>query len=81
MKVSVGDAKNRLSELLKAVEKGETITVCRHGKPIADIVRTKMSSGMKRKLGTGRGEVTFADPDWWKPMSDEEADAFISGQY
>jgi hypothetical protein len=21
------------------------------------------------------------DPDWWKPMTDEEADAFLDGRY
>ena len=35
----------------------------------------------KRKLGAGRGSVTFLSDDWNKPMSDEEADAFWVGSW
>jgi hypothetical protein len=35
----------------------------------------------KRKLGTGRGKIEIMDPDWWKPMSGREAEAFVSGRY
>jgi prevent-host-death family protein len=37
MKVSVAEAKNRLPELIKAVEHGEPETICRLGTPVADI--------------------------------------------
>ncbi len=36
--VAVFEAKNRFSELLAAVEKGEEITITRHGTPIARLV-------------------------------------------
>jgi prevent-host-death family protein len=36
--VSIRDAKNRLTELARLVEKGERITVTRHGKPVFDLV-------------------------------------------
>jgi prevent-host-death family protein len=36
--VAVFEAKNRLSELLTAVEHGEEITISRHGCPVARIV-------------------------------------------
>ena len=36
MKVSVSEAKNKLTQLLRQVEKGERVTICRHGVPIAD---------------------------------------------
>ena len=36
--VAVFDAKNRLSELLAAVEQGEEITITRHGRPVARMV-------------------------------------------
>ena len=38
MKVSVADAKNKLPELIKAVEGGETVTIYRRGVPVVDIV-------------------------------------------
>ena len=45
MKVSVADAKNKLPELIKAVENGETVTICRRGVPTVDLVRTKEPVG------------------------------------
>jgi prevent-host-death family protein len=36
--VSIRDAKNRLTELAREVEDGETITVTRNGKPVFDLV-------------------------------------------
>jgi prevent-host-death family protein len=81
MKVSVADAKNRLSELIKAAEGGEPVTICRHGKPVVDLVRTASVEPGKREFGTLRGQVIEIDPDWWKPMTDEEADDFLEGRY
>jgi len=80
MKVSVADAKNKLPELIKAVENGETVTICRRGVPAVDIIRTKKPSRKKRKLGTLRGKIQILDVDWWKPMSDDEADASVEGR-
>ena len=81
MKVSVAEAKNRLPELIKAVEDGESVTICRRGTPVADLIPTKMAGENKPKFGTLRGKVIEIDPDWWKPMSDEEVDDFLEGRY
>jgi prevent-host-death family protein len=35
--VSVAEAKDRLAALLSAAEAGETITITRHGKPVAEL--------------------------------------------
>lgn len=80
MKVSVAEAKNKLPALIRAAEDGEPVTICRRGTPVVDIVRTKQSTGRKRKLGTLRGQIQIFDPNWWKPMTNEEADAFIEGR-
>lgn len=81
MKVSVADAKNKLPELIKAVEDGETVTICRRGVPVADIVRTSKPTRKPRKFGTLQGKIQIIDPDWWKPMTDEEVDDFLAGRY
>ena len=81
MQVSVADAKNKLPELIKAAEAGEPVTICRRGVPVVDIVRTKKPAGKKRKLGTLRGQIKIHDPNWWKPMTDEEVEDFIEGRY
>lgn len=81
MKVSLADAKNRLPELIKAVEDGESVTICRRGVPVADLIRTKATTAEKRRFGTFKGRIVINDPDWWKPMNDEEVDAFLDGRY
>ncbi len=80
MKVSVADAKNKLPELIKAVEDGEPVTICRRGVPVVDIVRTKKPAPQKRTLGALRGQIKILDPDWWKPMTDEEVEAFLGAR-
>jgi prevent-host-death family protein len=81
MKVSVADAKNKLPELIKAVEDGEPVTICRRGTPVVDIVRTKAPARKKPKFGTLKDKVVVHDPNWWKPMTEEEVDAFLEGRY
>jgi len=68
MQVSLTAAKNKLPELIKAVEDGLPVTICRRGLPVVDIVRTRDLNRRKRTLGTLRGKIQVLDPDWWKPM-------------
>jgi antitoxin (DNA-binding transcriptional repressor) of toxin-antitoxin stability system len=79
MRVSVADAKNKLPELIKAVEDGEPVTICRRGVPVVDIVRTHKPSRKKPLLGTLRGKIQILDPNWWKPMNDEEVENLFGG--
>jgi prevent-host-death family protein len=80
MQVSVADAKNKLPELIKAVEDGQPVTICRRGVPVVDIVRTKKPPRQKRTLGTLKGKIQVLDPNWWKPMADEEVADFLAGR-
>ena len=81
MKVSVADAKNRLPELIKAAEDGESVTICRRGKPVVDLVKTNVPNEGKREFGIFKDKIIEIDPDWWKPMTDEEVDDFLEGRY
>ncbi|HVH71143.1 MAG TPA: type II toxin-antitoxin system prevent-host-death family antitoxin [Candidatus Dormibacteraeota bacterium] len=81
MKISVAEAKNKLPKLIKKAENGERVTICRRGKPVADLVRTSKPTGKKPELGFLKGKKIVLDPDWWKPMTDEEVDAFLDGRY
>jgi prevent-host-death family protein len=80
MQVSVADAKNKLPELIKAVEDGQPVTICRRGVPVVDIVRTKKPTGKKRTLGTLKGKIQVLDPNWWKPMTADEVEGFLAGR-
>jgi prevent-host-death family protein len=69
MRVSIADAQSELSRLIKAVEDGEAVTICRDGVPVADLVRTKEADAGSRgnpKFGTMKGRIVIHDPDWWK---------------
>ncbi|HEX7362115.1 MAG TPA: type II toxin-antitoxin system prevent-host-death family antitoxin [Bryobacteraceae bacterium] len=82
MTVSVTEAKNRLTQLLTAVEKGERVTIERHGHVIAEIV--KPSAKKIAKFGTLKGIVHMTPERFHeatRPMTDEEADAFLEGRY
>ncbi len=81
MKVSVANAKDRLPELIKAVEGGEPVTICRRGKPVVDIVRTAKSIRERPKFGTLKHKVVIRDPHWWEPMEEKEVDALLEGRF
>ncbi|MFA7335907.1 MAG: type II toxin-antitoxin system prevent-host-death family antitoxin [Candidatus Obscuribacterales bacterium] len=80
MKISVADAKNKLADLIKAVEAGESVTICRRGVPVVDLVPTK-THGTKRPIfGSLKDRITINDVNWWKPMTEDEVESFVDGQ-
>ncbi len=78
MEVSIYEAKNNLSELVKRAEQGEEVILSRHGHPVVRLVKLPPKT---RELGLFRGQIKEVDPDWWKPMTEEEAEAFYRGDY
>jgi antitoxin (DNA-binding transcriptional repressor) of toxin-antitoxin stability system len=81
MRVSVSEFESRFLELLKMVEIGEKVTICRDDVPMAEMVRAQPPAPRgPRKFGTLNGRVVERDPDWWKAMSDQEAEDFINGK-
>jgi prevent-host-death family protein len=81
MDVTAAYAKANLPELLKAVERGERVTISRYNTPIADLVPTTAASKPARKFGTGKGRNLIIDPNWDKAIeTDEELEAFFKGE-
>lgn len=76
--VSIREAKNRLTELARRVEKGETVVVTRNGKPIIELVPHRPKGGFnfaavdefKRKHGIDR-IVTFVADDFDAPLPED----------
>ena len=81
MKVTAAFAKANLPDLLKAVERGECITISRYRKPVAVLSPAPDAAKPKRKLGTLRGKIKIIDPNWAAPLTDEEVEAFVEGRY
>jgi prevent-host-death family protein len=77
MKVGVASARNQLPKLIKQVEDGGAVTICHRGVPVVDLVPTKASTGEKPKFGTLKGRIEIHDPTRWKPMTEEELEAFL----
>jgi prevent-host-death family protein len=70
MKVGIKDAKNRLTELLREVEAGRTVTITRDGEPVVDLVKhIPRKKGLnweglrEYKLKHGIGQVVDYIPD------------------
>ncbi len=80
MNVSVTEAKNKLTQLLTAVERGERVTIERHGNIVAEIV--KSSAKRVPRFGTLQDVVQMTPEQFreaTRPMTEEEADAFMKG--
>jgi prevent-host-death family protein len=76
--VSIKDAKNRLTELARQVEKGETIVVTRNGKPVFDLVPHQPKRGLRldavdefKKRHGLRSIVTFIAEDFDAPLPED----------
>ena len=76
MDVSVAEARNRLTQLIRAVEDGESVVITRHGKPVAQLTRPPRSRRQVR-FGTMRGRIKMK-PGWDKPITLEQ---FLAGEF
>lgn len=82
MNVSVTEAKNKLTQLLAAVEQGERVTIRRHGRVIAELVQP--SARRLPTFGTLKGVVQMTPEQFdeaIRPMTAAEAEAFTQGRY
>jgi len=76
MQVNVHEAKSQLSKLIEKAMNGEEVVIAKAGKPMVKLTKVK-APGKKRNFGNFEGKWEEPDPDWWKPMTDEEAKAFL----
>jgi prevent-host-death family protein len=72
--VNTYEAKTRLSELLKRVEGGEDIVICRNGKAIARLVPAEPKS-REHLFGSAKGTFTLRE-DAFDPWPDDFLDSF-----
>jgi prevent-host-death family protein len=70
MDVSIAEAKNRLPELIRAMENGEQVIITRHGKPVAQISPAPPERRQIRWVAM-RDRVKLP-PGWDRPISEEE---------
>ncbi len=70
VRVSVAEARERLSELIEAARQGEIILISEAGLDVASLGPVPLKQ--KRQFGSARGLVTMAD-DFDAPLDDFEA--------
>jgi antitoxin (DNA-binding transcriptional repressor) of toxin-antitoxin stability system len=70
IKVNVHDAKTQLSRYLNRVEAGETLILCRHNIPIAEIRPIKAAPKKKRVFGLYDG--FGVSPAFFEPLPEDE---------
>ena len=75
MDVSIAEAKNRLTELIRTVEDGESIVITRHGKPVAQL-SPPPPDRRKVQLGGMKGRIQLL-PGWDAPI---ELDRLLEGE-
>jgi prevent-host-death family protein len=66
MEISVAEAKNHFSELLRSVTEGEKVVITRNGKPVAQLVPPPLDKRVVR-FGTLRGRIRLK-PGWDRPI-------------
>jgi prevent-host-death family protein len=74
MDVSIADAKNRLPELVRAVEDGEKVVITRHGRPVAQIAPPPPER-RKVRLGGMKDRIRLL-PGWDAPV---DLERFLEG--
>jgi prevent-host-death family protein len=75
MDVSTAEAKNRLPELIRAVEAGEQVIITRHGRPVAQLAPPPNGS-RKVRLGGWEDRIAFL-PGWDDPI---DPDRLLEGE-
>lgn len=78
MQFNVHEAKTQFSRLLDLVENGEEVVIARNGEPVAQLVRRKNGT---LQLGSGKDDTDPMTEDWWRAMTDDEAEAFLDGRW
>ncbi len=75
IRLNIHEAKTHLSRYLPALERGETIILCKRNVPIAEIRRLPAERREARPVGLMRG--AFAVPDtFFDPLPEEMLEAF-----
>lgn len=75
IKPNIHEAKNHLSRYLDKLKNGETILLCKHNKPVAEIRGLSTPLSRKRPIGLAKGQFTIPD-SFFEPLPDDLLKAF-----
>lgn len=75
MDVSIAEAKNRLTQLIRAVENGESVVITRNGSPVAQL--TPAPAERRKVQFDGMRDRIELPPHWDDPV---DLDRFLQGE-
>lgn len=83
LQFNIGEAKDRLSELVAAAKRGEEVIIARAGQPEVRMIAinpdaAKLELAAKRRAFVGSCPE-IPDIDWFAPLPDDELAAFYGG--
>jgi prevent-host-death family protein len=81
--VSAAYAKLKFADLLKAVERGQTVTIERYNRPVAKLSPVQDELRPDFKFGFLKDVIKIVDPDWEKKLkrTEEEIDEVSKATY
>jgi prevent-host-death family protein len=66
---TIHEAKTHLSKLIRKALDGEEVIIAKRDKPLVRLEAVRPKT-LKRKLGSGKGLVTYIAPDFDEPLQD-----------
>jgi antitoxin (DNA-binding transcriptional repressor) of toxin-antitoxin stability system len=72
MTITVGEAQDRLPELIQAIKEGGQVTLTEDGNAVAELVPAKTRLE-PRRFGTMKGRIKILDLDRHRPQNDIES--------
>jgi prevent-host-death family protein len=78
--VNIADAKAKLSEYLEAVARGETVVICRHNRPVAELRAIEAQRTQPRDLSPMFPGQTFMTDAFFEPISAAELQDWEGGE-
>lgn len=77
MRIEVRQVQERFDELLRLVEAGQRVVICRDGRPVAEMTRASPAPQVPRPIGLAAGRVRVP-PEFFEPLPDDLLDLFES---
>ena len=77
MRVTVSEAKARLSKLIDAVLAGEEVVIARRGRPVAKLVPVPHR---KFRIGLLSDQLSGPMPDFFEPLDEKDLTAWEGGR-
>ncbi len=69
--INIHDAKTHLSRFVKKTEEGQSFVLCRHGKPVAELIPFSSLAKKLRPIGLAKGKGKIKK-SFFTPLSEDE---------